>query len=843
MRTGDRQHRLEALALGALVALGAADASAQADFFRVAPGPLSAAHERWDNSDGCSKCHKLGEGVTNLLCLDCHDHEPLKAAIFRNEGLHARFKDPCIRCHPEHKGRSAAIDKWDLLGGRSSFDHAKTGFALTFKHAKVPCTACHKRTLSSGRTSYVGLKTACIDCHKNPHAFTTAEIAAHKCEECHKGGAIDKIRGSDVPFDHGKATGVLLVGPHAKALCVACHKGGKMANVGEPRTCKDCHKSPHGPNFAENKPCGRCHSPERSFKRPSFDHDSTQFPLRGQHAKEPCEHCHKNPKVKPQKTCMPCHTDNHKGRFEKRICEDCHAPGDLTRMHFDHNKLTKFPLTGLHAQQKCRECHRGTKPFEWEKLESTECQSCHRHQNAHKGQFKDKKCAACHEKGGSLTLVFDHQKDARFKLVGLHLKLSVAEQCKKCHPDKRYRTNKLRCVECHKDSHKGTLGDKCDKCHNNEVKFAKIVFDHTASSRFPLLGKHLKVKCEKCHPQKAYKLKDIRCIACHAKTEPHTQKLGDACDRCHTPDPGATKFDHDRMTKFPRAGKHKDTPCPLCHRKVEPGTPPPPVGWAKNVVLPEKVDRQFPLMGHRCADCHRDHHEGRYGAACDSCHKPTSFKDVSRAVHDTGSMRLYGAHDRTACSRCHGDGRLLTGLGDLCQECHYDDDAHHAALGPTCGDCHTQHDWLPATFSHTETGFALSGAHRLAPCSACHGLGTYAGVPTECGPCHARQALTVRDPIHTAELSRCEDCHSQATFLPARAHHPTYPLAGIHVTLRCRDCHGAGSYAGTPRECAGCHLQAYLSPSTVPNHSALGFSLDCGSCHTQVSWIPAHAPN
>ncbi|MEE8410294.1 MAG: cytochrome c3 family protein, partial [Myxococcota bacterium] len=82
------------------------------DFFRVAPGPLGTVHKTWDNSDGCTKCHKLGGGVTDFLCLSCHSHQDLKKAIEEKHGLHATFKQPCIECHDEHKGRQGSIVDW-----------------------------------------------------------------------------------------------------------------------------------------------------------------------------------------------------------------------------------------------------------------------------------------------------------------------------------------------------------------------------------------------------------------------------------------------------------------------------------------------------------------------------------------------------------------------------------------------------------------------------------------------------------------------------------------------------------------------------------------------------------
>ena len=62
-----------------------------------------------------------------------------------------------------------------------------------------------------------------------------------------------------------------------------------------------------------------------------------------------------------------------------------------------------------------------------------------------------------------------------------------------------------KCVACHKadDVHKNQLGPRCDQCHT-ERDWKQTGFDH-AQSRFPLLGRHLVVKCESCHKAATYR--------------------------------------------------------------------------------------------------------------------------------------------------------------------------------------------------------------------------------------------------------------------------------------------------------------------------------------------------
>ena len=577
----------------AIACIGVPGVARAQDFFNLSPKPLSRAHAAWDERAGCERCHKLGGGVTSQLCLDCHDHQPLKKLIAAGRGLHAKHKgEACTKCHSEHKGRSARITDWAHVGGRRKFDHDRAGFPLDGRHAKVACTKCHLKKLKSGRTSFLGAKPTCDGCHGNTHAFTNAALKKD-CDQCHAVGGkrATKMTAKDLPFDHGKRTGTSLGGLHAKTKCADCHKGGRMG-MKRKRTCAGCHKQPHGRSFAKSK-CADCHSVRVKFAKSSFSHDDTRFALRGVHVTRRCSKCHKSLRRQPKRTCAGCHGRPHKKRFDSLGCKSCHGAGGGHR-RFDHGKHTPFALTGQHTDLGCRDCHRGRKPWKFERLEKGEtCRGCHTHAKAHNGEFEDKECTKCHEEGGSKELRFDHDKDARFALTGFHEKLA----CKKCHAGSKFRTGKLACGDCHKDAHKGTLGADCERCHATDVRFAEIVFDHDRLTDYPLVGLHAKAKCEGCHPKKKYAIGEKRCVDCHRADDPHVSTLGNDCEKCHEPLPGATKFDHAVLTAFRLTGKHEKTDCGYCHEHVEPPRPPQPVGWAAKLQHAPKADMQFPRRG------------------------------------------------------------------------------------------------------------------------------------------------------------------------------------------------------------------------------------------------------
>jgi hypothetical protein len=75
---------------------------------------------------------------------------------------------------------------------------------------------------------------------------------------------------------------------------------------------------------------------------------------------------------------------------------------------FDHAKNTNWPLRFKHADVPCRGCHRGSAPWEFEKLSpGTDCRGCHQHATVHRdpdhpnGKYTSKQCLSCHTTTGS----------------------------------------------------------------------------------------------------------------------------------------------------------------------------------------------------------------------------------------------------------------------------------------------------------------------------------------------------------------------------------------------------------------------------------------------------------
>jgi Cytochrome c7 and related cytochrome c len=407
---------------------------------------------------------------------------------------------------------------------------------------------------------------------------------------------------------------------HAKyeTKCESCHE--PFSKVSQKRLCLECHKDVatdiegkkgmHGkrPDIAKAE-CKHCHTDHKGrtadivqFDPGTFNHNFTDFELKGGHVQAQCEGCH-TPKKKYRdapSACIGCHKkeDPHKGELGED-CAKCHNVDGWTKQKvFDHSK-TKFPLEGAHKDVQCAVCHVGERYKDLPRA----CIDCHKTQDPHGGRY-GAKCETCHASKKWTTVSFDHSK-TKFALKGEHQKV----KCDVCHKGDLYK-DKLAttCISCHKksDPHKGQLGNRCESCHAETGWRKKVEFDHDLT-RFPLIGLHAAVPCEECHRTATYKDTPRACESCH-KDKYHEGRLGLACARCHNPN-GFTlwRFNHDKETKFALSGAHKGLQCHACHTgKSAPRVPAPTT----------------------CYGCHSsdDAHRGSFGRACETCHVTETFR-------------------------------------------------------------------------------------------------------------------------------------------------------------------------------------------------------------------------
>jgi hypothetical protein len=374
-----------------------------------------------------------------------------------------------------------------------------------------------------------------------------------------------------------------------------------------------------------------------------------------------------------------------------------------------------------------------------------------------------------------------------------------------------------------------------EKLTAQEERWTAITHDKT---NFPLIGKHRTTPCADCHLQGVMQGTPTDCEACHwsrKQDDRYRLQLGIHCDDCHTPldwkTIKANAWEHEQVTGFRLEGIHKTLDCFQCHK-----------------------NNMFSRQSSDCYDCHREdyqearepnHRAAQFPTDCRVCHH--SMLTWHGATFDHSAFVLNGAHQTAACSDCHQSGQY-SGLPSQCVDCHLEEynnavnpDHKNAGFPTNCESCHgTQAvSWQGAAFIHSS--FTLRGNHQTAACSACHINGVYAGTPRECVGCHLEDYNATQNPNHqqAGYSTDCESCHgSEAVrWTGAIGGHATFPLKGNHQTAACTDCHINNVYAGTPRDCVGCHLDDYNATQN-PNHQQAGFPTDCFVCHGSeaVTW-------
>jgi hypothetical protein len=503
--------------------------------------------------------------------------------------LPAEKKNACESCHHEHQGRDFALVSWGS-GGKKAFDHKLSGWPLEGAHAKAECGDCHDtRRIDEGpilqmlkkqpgRETYLGLPTKCAACHFDEHRGQVGQ----DCKSCH----VEKAFDPPVGFNHDQ-TDYPLRGQHKKVECKGCHPSlkdpeGKTEfppakhesylkfSPLDFRACTDCHKDPHEGRFGQR--CQSCHVVEgwkivRDGRKDREFHDKTKFPLKGEHEDVECRLCHgpfpgKKAVFKglPSASCADCHFDAHLGQMTiarkdgRTQCDTCHSVEGFLPPRFDAetHKKTEYPLEGAHRAVGCRACHTAAasvldkipaatkrtmtvqkrKPlfsprtFQFAKLKTDRCESCHK--DVHAGQFKAA-CSSCHAAETFKLPKFDHSK-TRYPLEGGHAEVP----CTGCHgADQtgvvRYAPLPMTCEGCHADEHLGQFAQgkkpaECGKCH--QVKdWKSLLFEHRPPfTEYLLDGAHAKVKCERCHAR----VKVGRASVARYKPLPS------ACEGCHS---------------------------------------------------------------------------------------------------------------------------------------------------------------------------------------------------------------------------------------------------------------------------------------------------------------------
>ncbi len=306
-----------------------------------------------------------------------------------------------------------------------------------------------------------------------------------------------------------------------------------------------------------------------------------------------------------------------------------HTQLDDIRYCFDcHDLFLGIP------DEKCKKCHNdliSVKNRGAHRLWTEACVKCHDEHNGFEARlfYLDKN-------------KFPHDKTA-FPLLGKHKDVL----CEKCHkrlnmtPKNRasYLGAPLLCSSCHsKSPHPNIKDNKCKTCHTTSTwkelgKVQSLTSIEHDEFNFRLSGKHISIKCNKCHKDNKFtKLSFKECKDCHK--DPHNAQFGKRkCKKCHDAKSWKkTLFDHSK-TRFKLVGFHKRPMCKSCH--------------------PNKV---FTSADPACKKCHDDSYRFFKG-----------FLPWNREKHPDKMSRLLN------CMDCHGADDPIDNVEIIkkrCVKCH-----------------------------------------------------------------------------------------------------------------------------------------------------------------------------
>ncbi|MCF8371521.1 MAG: hypothetical protein K9H64_07855 [Bacteroidales bacterium] len=608
---------------------------------------------------------------------------------------------------------------------------------------------------------------------------------------------------------------------------------------------------PHGSNFKIS--CSVCHSPE-SWKLDtaiySFDHNTTNLPLVGEHTVVNCRECHPSLIFSDAgNQCNDCHADLHQNTLGED-CNRCHTPfswlvGNISEIH----QTSRFPLFGAHAMADCRECHTSDNFLVFEPM-GVECFDCHQKEYMattfpdHSLANYSQDCSECHniyayEWGAS---GFNHNF---FPLTQGH----YVHDCNECHNTKDYSNTSDECFSCHQEDYNSSKGPNhvqlgidrdCSVCHTTIPGWSPALFPNH-NETYVFNGAHTLIAsdCFACH-NPDFSNTPNTCIGCHESDylQPINPNHLDAdfdteCLTCHTEITWTpSTYDHSPIYAFTGAHIPIAKNCLACHQSGYLNTP------------------------NTCFACHTEdynttneppHASVQFPTDCESCHSTSAWEPSS---FDHNQYYVFtGAHIPIAnnCLACHQNGYPNTPT--TCYECHTSDynstnDPPHLSsqLSTDCESCHNTSAWEPSSFDHNQY-FVFTGAHIPIAnnCLACHQNG-YPNTPTTCIGCHQSDYNSTNDPPHASSQfsTECETCHTTSAWEPANFDHNQYwTLTGAHVPIanNCLACHQNG-YPNTPTACVGCHQNDY-NTTNDPSHVNAQFSTDCETCHTTSAWDPS----
>ena len=412
--------------------------------------------------------------------------------------------------------------------------------------------------------------------------------------------------------------------------------------------------------------CGDCHG-SGSWERltlSGFNHESTEFPLKGIHKIQDCSSCHpgetnmENHRFqKDNFDCTSCHIDVHKSELGDN-CLKCHTEQTWTvnSQSFDHNQ-TQFPLLNGHKGVLCNQCHFGESSSKFTAT-PTDCYSCHLDEFSLTGTIQypespnhsslnySQDCLLCHATTSTWIIEnFLHSSSQTgFELTGLH----IPADCALCHLNQIYDSTPQNCAN--------------SVCHLND--FNATTDPNHGESGFPV------GYCEHCHETLGWE-PDI-----------FSHDVEDVCATCHMPDYNSA--DDPPHIDF-------STTCESCHSST--------TTWDDATFTHEGITDG-------CQNCHMDdfyeEHNNGDPTNCEVCHNTINWDEVT-FDHDNDYFPIFsGEHEdewTTCTAECHivpeDFLQFSCGLNGICHEHRqtemddeHDDESGYVYESSACYNCH-----------------------------------------------------------------------------------------------------------------------------------------------------------
>jgi Cytochrome c7 and related cytochrome c len=711
---------------------------------------------------------------------------------------------------------------------KPSFDHLKTGFALTGTHIAQRCESCHQLGV------FKGTPRDCASCHTPGARLARANVVMPDkhiptqlgCDSCHNTQSFTGAK-----FSH---TGV------QPGSCGSCHGTGRATgksagHVVTSAACDTCHRTTAWrPASAFNHvgvvagTCATCHGVTAKGK--TALHIPTTVPT----SMPSCDSCHRagytsfvparlHGSVAVNASCATCHT----GAFSRAVGK---------------------PNTPVHANVTvCESCHKSTATWLGAKVDHTPFNALTNCASCHNGTSATGRPAATHIPVGATNCIACHNTTAWRPTTWDHTQVPVAAQCSTCHSGANPPADARHATHVPYQSVAGLVAPNCDTCHRSALtawKPAKVHSNvaviggcascHTGAFA-PAVGRsagHVAIgtaACEACHrstvswattgkPDHLPFTAATNCTTagCHGsgasgKSSAHipTGSIVTTCGSCHGTASWrpATVWNH---TQLPVAGQ-----CSTCHSGLFPPADGRTVAHVPYAALGAAVTNCDTChkggtvawrtaarvhanltVATNCVSCHTGQYPPAVGkstghvatnAACETCHTSTLTWLGARINHSTFTAA-------TNCASCHTGGTGATGKT-----------ANHIPVGVTnCFSCHGTVAWLPSKWNHTQVPVA-------AQCATCH-TGSFP-------PADGRSTTHIPHATVTASAAaNCDACHTISTVWTGARLHSKFTLS-----TQCANCH-MGNYAPGQRK-----------PTNTTHATITG---NCESCHkSTTNWL------